>query len=76
MKIENEYLQEELQKKNVTNVENIKLISKTIKESDLENKNWNLVRINKDDIMTWMDIDNKAILTQDDIDNVIEELLK
>lgn len=42
----------------------------------LQNKNWNLVRINKDNITTWFDIDDKAILVEDDIDNVIRELLK
>lgn len=38
IKIENEYLQEELQKKNITKVDNIKPIVETIKESNLENK--------------------------------------
>lgn len=38
LQIENEYLQEELQKKNITKVENIKPVSQTIK-SNLENKN-------------------------------------
>lgn len=42
----------------------------------LQNKNWNLVRINKDNITTWLDIGDKAILVEDDIDNVIRELLK
>lgn len=42
----------------------------------LQNKNWNLVRINKDNIMPWLDIGNKAILIRDDIDNVIRKLLK
>lgn len=39
LKAENEYLQEELQKKNITKVENLKTIAETIKESNLENKN-------------------------------------
>lgn len=39
LQIENEYLQEELQKKNITKVEDIKPVSQTIKESNLENKN-------------------------------------
>lgn len=38
LKIENEYLQEELRKKNITKAEDIQPISKTIKESNLENK--------------------------------------
>ena len=38
MKIENEYLQEELQKKNITKIQNIKTIADTIKESNLKNK--------------------------------------
>lgn len=42
----------------------------------MQNENWELVRINKEDIMTWVDIDEKAILIQDDIDEVIKELIK
>lgn len=42
----------------------------------LQNKNWNLVRINKENIMTWIDMDHKAILIQDDIDNVVGRLLE
>lgn len=38
LKIENEYLQEELQKKNITKIQNIKTIADTIKESNLKNK--------------------------------------
>lgn len=38
LQIENEYLQEELQKKNITKVEDIKPISQTIEESNLQNK--------------------------------------
>ena len=38
MKIENEYLQEELKKKNITKIENIKTVAETIKESNLESK--------------------------------------
>lgn len=41
-----------------------------------QNKNWNLVRINKDNVMTWEDIEDKSILIQDDIDNVVKKLLK
>lgn len=38
LKIENEYLQEELKKKNITKIENIKTVAETIKESNLESK--------------------------------------
>lgn len=38
LKVEKEYLQEELSKKNVTKVENIEPISITIKETNIENK--------------------------------------
>lgn len=38
LRIEKEYLQEELKKKNITKVEDIHPISQTIKESNLENK--------------------------------------
>lgn len=39
LQVETEYLQEELNKRNITEVENIKTISETIQESNLENKN-------------------------------------
>ena len=38
LEIENEFLQEELKKKDITNVKDIQTISKTIKESNLKNK--------------------------------------
>lgn len=38
LQIENEYLQEELKKKKITKVEDIKPVSQIIKESNLENK--------------------------------------
>lgn len=38
LQIENEYLQEELKKKNITKVENIKTIGETINKSNLEFK--------------------------------------
>lgn len=38
LQIEKEYLQEELQKKNIIKVEDIKTVSQTIEESNLENK--------------------------------------
>ena len=41
----------------------------------LQNKQWNLVRINKDNIMTWFDIDDKSILVKDDINNIIKYIL-
>ena len=39
----------------------------------MQNKNWNLVRINKDNVMTWNDIEEKSILIQEDIANIINE---
>lgn len=42
----------------------------------LQNEKWNLVRINKDNVVNWFDIEDKSILIQDDIDNVIGKLLK
>lgn len=41
-----------------------------------QNSNWNLVRINKDNVLNWFNIEDKSILIQDDIDNVIVKLLK
>ena len=38
LKVENEYLQEELLKRDITNVQDIKTISETYKESNLKNK--------------------------------------
>lgn len=42
----------------------------------MRNEKWNLLRINKDNVINWFDIENKSILIQDDIDNVIKKLLK
>lgn len=42
----------------------------------MQNEEWTLVRINKNNIMTCEEIDDKFILIQDDIDNVITKLLK
>lgn len=42
----------------------------------MQNENWNLVRINKDDTMTWINMENKAILIQEDIGDVVGSLLK
>lgn len=39
-----------------------------------QNSNWNLVRVNKDNIMTWKDIEEKSILIQKDISNVVKKL--
>ena len=40
----------------------------------MQNKNWNLVRINKDNVITWNDIEEKSILIQEDIANIINKL--
>ena len=40
----------------------------------MQNKNWNLVRINKDNVITWNDIGEKSILIQEDIANIINKL--
>lgn len=42
----------------------------------LQNENWNLVRINRDNVMTGVEIDHKSILIQDDIDYVVRKILK
>ena len=39
----------------------------------MQNKNWNLVRINKDNVITWNDIEEKSILIQEDIANIINK---
>lgn len=39
-----------------------------------QNPNWNLVRFNKNDCMTFFDIENKTIIVKDDINKIIEEL--
>lgn len=57
LKIENEYLQEELQKKNIKKVEDIKPVSQTIKESNLEYK---------DKICLW-----KGDITTLEIDSIV-----
>lgn len=57
LQIENEYLQEELQKKNITKIEDIKPVSQTIKESNLENK---------DKICLW-----KGDITTLEIDSIV-----
>lgn len=40
-----------------------------------ENNNWKLIRINKDNCMTFFDIEDKSILIEDDINKVIDEVL-
>lgn len=42
----------------------------------LQNENWNLVRINRDNVVTGVEIDHKSILIQDDIDYVVRKILK
>lgn len=39
-----------------------------------KNPNWKLVRINKDDCRTFLDIEDRSILIEDDISKVIEEI--
>lgn len=57
LQIENEYLQEELKNKFITKVEDIKPVSQTIKESNLENK---------DKICLW-----KGDITTLEIDSIV-----
>lgn len=40
----------------------------------LQNEKWNLVRINKGNVMTWKDIEDKSILIEEDIDNVVKNI--
>jgi hypothetical protein len=39
-----------------------------------QNDNWNLVRINKDNGNTFLDIENKSIIIEEDIKKVIEKI--
>lgn len=41
----------------------------------MQNENWNLVRINKENVINWANIDNKSILIQNDIEDVVKKLL-
>lgn len=41
----------------------------------LQNKKWNLVRINKDNSFPYLDIESKTISVNDDIDKVIKKIL-
>ncbi|MCX4303223.1 MAG: hypothetical protein OSJ66_04365 [Clostridia bacterium] len=43
-------------------------------EMAYRNDNWNLVRINKDNGNTFLDIGNKSIIIEDDIKTVIEKI--
>ncbi len=43
-------------------------------EMAYQNSNWNLVRINKDNGNTFLDIEDRSIVMEDDIKNVIEEI--
>lgn len=40
-----------------------------------QNKNWNLVRFNKDDCNTFFDIENKTILVENDINEIVKNLV-
>lgn len=37
-----------------------------------QNKNWNLVRVNKNNSMTYLDLDENAILIEEDMDKVMK----
>ena len=41
-----------------------------------QNKNWHLIRFNKDNCMTFLDIQDKTIEVEDDIKKFIDEMLK
>lgn len=41
-----------------------------------QNQNWNLIRINKDVSDTFLDIETKSILFKDDINEIVNLLLK
>lgn len=41
-----------------------------------QNSNWNLIRVNKENGNTFLEIEDKSIVIQDDIDNVIGRLLE
>ena len=40
-----------------------------------QNKNWNLIRINKNNVFTYLDLEENAILMEKDIDKVINYLI-
>ena len=39
-----------------------------------KNPNWKLVRINKDDCRTFLDIEDRSILIEDDISEIVEKI--
>ena len=41
-----------------------------------QNENWHLIRFNKDNCMTFLDIQNKTIKVEDDIKEVVNEILE
>lgn len=41
-----------------------------------EHDNWNLIRVNKDNCMTFFDIEDKTILIDNDINTIIDELMR
>lgn len=40
-----------------------------------QNKNWSLIRINKNNIFTYLDLEENAVLIEEDIDKVINYLI-
>ena len=40
-----------------------------------QNKNWSLIRINKNNVFTYLDLEENAILIEEDIDKVINYLI-
>lgn len=42
----------------------------------IQNEQWNLVRMNKEEAATWYELDDKSILVQEDIKNVIGKLVE
>ena len=41
-----------------------------------QNKNWNLIRVNKNNIMPYLELDENAILIEEDIERVVEDWKK
>ena len=37
-----------------------------------QNKNWNLVRVNKNNSFTYLDLEENAILIEEDIEKAVE----
>lgn len=40
-----------------------------------QNKNWSLIRINKNNIFTYLDLEENVVLIEEDIDKVINYLI-